>query len=30
MDEGLYTGMVLIDLQNAFDMVAYTILTKKN
>ena len=29
MDEGLYTGMVLIDLQKAFDMVDYTILTTK-
>ena len=29
MDEGLYTGMVLIDLQKAFDTVEYTILTTK-
>ena len=29
MDEGLYTGMVLIDLQKAFDTVDYTILTTK-
>ena len=29
MDEGLYTGIVLIDLQKAFDTVDYTILTKK-
>ena len=29
MDEGLYIGMVLIDLQKAFDTVDYTILTKK-
>ncbi len=29
MDEGLYTGMVLIDMQKAFDTVDYTILTKK-
>ena len=30
MDEGLYIGMVLIDLQKAFDTVDYTILSKKN
>ena len=29
MDEGLYTGMVLIDLQKAFNTVDYTILTTK-
>ena len=29
MDEGLYTGIVLIDLQKAFETVDYTILTKK-
>ena len=29
MDEGLYTGMVLVDLQKAFDTVDYTILTTK-
>ena len=29
MDEGLYTGMVLIDLQKYFDTVDYTILTTK-
>ena len=29
MDEGLYTGIVLIDLQKAFDTVDYTILTTK-
>ncbi len=29
LDECLYTGMVLIDLQKAFDTVDYTILTTK-
>ncbi len=29
MDEGVYTGMVLIYFQKAFDTVDYTILTKK-